>query len=77
MDPKCSAPSPREPLPPARQLAEQVFSRTAGAPLVPGNSLRLLKDARENYPAWIEALRSAQKFIHFESYIIHEDEVGR
>jgi len=64
-------------LPPARQLAEQVFSRTAGAPLVPGNSLRLLKDARENYPAWIEALRSAQKFIHFESYIIHEDEVGR
>ncbi len=77
MDLKCSTPSSREPLLPARQLAEQVFSRTAGAPLVNGNSLRLLKDARENYPAWIEALLSAKKFIHFESYIIHEDEVGR
>ena len=73
------APQPVTPgtLFPVRQLAEQVFSRTAGAPLVSGNALRLLKDARENYPAWIEALRSAQRFIHFESYIIHEDEVGR
>ncbi|MBI5585773.1 MAG: cardiolipin synthase B [Deltaproteobacteria bacterium] len=62
---------------PTRQLAEQVFSRTAGAPLISGNAIRLLKDAEENYPAWLEALRSARKTIHFESYIIHEDEVGR
>jgi cardiolipin synthase len=60
-----------------RQLAEQVFSRTAGAPLVSGNAIRLLKDAGENYPAWLTALQSARRTIHFESYIIHEDEVGR
>jgi cardiolipin synthase len=58
-------------------LAEQAFSRTAGAPLTPGNSVRLLKDARENYPAWLDAILAAQSSIHFECYIIHDDEVGR
>ena len=62
---------------PIRLLAEQAFSRAAGAPVVCGNRIRLLKDAGENYPAWLEALGSAKKTIHFESYIIHEDEVGR
>ncbi len=62
---------------PSRALAEQVFSRTAGAPLIPGNRVRLLKDAAENYPAWIETLEGAKKFIHFESYIIHGDDIGR
>jgi cardiolipin synthase A/B len=58
-------------------LAERVFSRTAGAPLVAGNSVELLRDAQENYPAWIEAIRGARRWIHFESYIIHEDDQGR
>ena len=60
-----------------RMLAEQALSRTAGAPLVPGNSIRLLKDAQENYPAWLEAIRSAQHTIYFESYIIDDDDVGQ
>lgn len=60
-----------------RLLSERALSRTAGAPLVPGNSVRILKDARENYPAWLEAIKSAQDRIYFESYIIHEDEQGR
>ena len=59
-----------------RALAEQAFSRAAGAPLVPGNHIRLLKDARENYPAWIDAIARATRTIHFESYIIHDDAVG-
>jgi len=60
----------------ARLLAEQAFSRAAGAPLITGNSLRLLQDAAENYPAWLDAMQHATKTIHFESYIIHDDEVG-
>ena len=59
-----------------RSLANQAFSRAAGAPLVGGNSVRLLKDAKENYPAWLEAIKSAELYIHFESYIIHEDHAG-
>src|SRR5687767_5576009 len=59
-----------------RALADQAFSRAAGAPLVEGNSVRLLRDARENYPAWLDAIGAAERYIHFESYIIHEDEAG-
>jgi cardiolipin synthase len=60
-----------------RTLAEQAFSRAAGAPLVGGNSIRLLKDGRENYPAWLEAIHSAQRTIHVEIYIMHDDDVGQ
>ena len=59
-----------------RNLANQAFSRAAGAPLVGGNSVRLLIDAKENYPAWLDAIKSAERYIHFESYIIHEDHTG-
>jgi cardiolipin synthase len=58
-------------------LPDQAFSRAAGAPLIPSNRIRLLKDGAANYPAWLEAIRSARQWIHFESYIIHEDEIGR
>jgi cardiolipin synthase A/B len=67
----------RETMVAMRVLAEQALSRTAGAPLVPDNSLRLLRDARENYPAWLEAIRSARQTILFENYFICDDEVGR
>ncbi|HHO74837.1 MAG TPA: cardiolipin synthase B [Deltaproteobacteria bacterium] len=60
-----------------RLIAEQSFSRAAGAPHVEGNSVRLLKDADENYPAWLNAMRSATKSIHFENYIIYDDDIGR
>jgi len=59
-----------------RILAEQAFSRAGGAPLVPGNAVRLLRDAAENYPAWLEAISAAERTIHVESYIIHEDAAG-
>ena len=62
---------------PLRLLADQAFSRTAGAPLVGGNSVRLLKDGCENYPSWLEAIRSAKHWIHFETYILHEDKIGK
>ena len=62
---------------PVRRIVEQAYSRAAGSPLVKGNGVRLLVDAKENYPAWLEAIASARRTIHFESFIIHEDEVGR
>ena len=68
--------SHREGFASVRALAEQAFSRAAGAPLIGGNSIRLLKDARENYPAWLAAIEHATRAIHFESYIIHDDDIG-
>ena len=57
-------------------LADQAFSRTAGAELITGNHVRLLRDGAQNYPAWLKALGAAKKWIHFETYIFHEDAVG-
>ena len=59
-----------------REIAEHMFSRVAGSPLVAGNQLTLLRNAEENYPAWLDAIRSARSTINFESYIMHEDEKG-
>jgi len=58
-------------------LAERAFARAAGAPATEGNAVRLLCDARENFPAWREALAKAQRYIFFESYIVEDDAVGR
>ena len=60
-----------------RTLADQVFSRTAGAPLVGGNSVVVLRDATENYPRWEEAIANARHSIHIEMYIFHRDRTGR
>jgi cardiolipin synthase len=59
------------------EFADQSLTRACGASRVPGNRVRLLKNASENYPAWITAIESAEQWIHFETYIIHEDETGR
>jgi cardiolipin synthase A/B len=64
-------------LPSVRQWANQAFSRASGAPLRDGNGVTLLKDAAENYPAWLNAIRGAQRTIHFEMYILHEDDQGQ
>jgi cardiolipin synthase A/B len=52
-----------------RGLLEQALSRAAGGPLITGNSVRLLRDAAENYPAWLDAIAGAEQTIHFETYI--------
>ena len=60
-----------------RRLAEQVLMRAGGAPLVAGNAVRLLRDAGENYPAWLSAIAAARRSILFENYIIADDATGR
>jgi cardiolipin synthase len=62
---------------PVRRLVDHAYSRATGSPLITGNAVRLLKDAEENYPAWLEAIAGARRTIHFESFIIHDDEVGQ
>jgi cardiolipin synthase len=60
-----------------RELADRALSRAAGARLLGNTHVRLLKDAAENYPAWLNAINSAKHHIHFESYFICEDEAGQ
>ena len=76
--PPPDTPPPRGPAELATsELVEQAFNRASGAPLVRGNTCRVLKDAGENFPAWFAAMRAAKKTIFFENYIIENDEVGR
>lgn len=56
---------------------DQAFNRASGAPLVRGNDVRLLRDAAGNYPAWLEAIAGAERYVYFESYIIRDDTSGR
>src|SRR5690348_2304933 len=74
-DPASIAVAPQS-IAPLRLLAEQAFSRAAGAPLISGNDVRLLKDAEENYPAWLEAIHGAKKSVDFETYFIRPDKIG-
>ncbi|WP_052494066.1 phosphatidylserine/phosphatidylglycerophosphate/cardiolipin synthase family protein [Nitrosospira sp. NpAV] len=67
----------REAMPATRVLAAQAFSRAAGAPLVHGNNIRLLKDGGENYSAWLDAIYLAEETIYFENYIIRDDKIGQ
>ncbi|MGZ8377939.1 MAG: phospholipase D-like domain-containing protein [Gemmatirosa sp.] len=66
--------APREPG--ERSLLDRAFTRAVGASLVGGNDVRLLRDAAENYPAWLAAIAAAERTVHFESYIIHDDATG-
>src|SRR5690348_7071757 len=67
---------PFSPAPTTRPLAEQALSRAAGAPLSCGNAIELLIDARDNFDAWLAAIRSAQRSIFLANYIIRADSVG-
>jgi cardiolipin synthase len=60
-----------------REFTEQAIVRTSGSPLIAGNALRLLRDSTENYPAWLDAIVTARRYILFENYIIGNDAVGR
>ncbi len=57
-------------------LLDRAFTRAAGASLVSGNSVRLLRDGAGNYPQWLRAIAGAQQHICFENFIFYEDEVG-
>ena len=56
---------------------DQAISRAVDAERIEGNSVRLLRDAAENYPAWLEAIAGAARYVYFEAYIMRDDVSGR
>ena len=59
-------------LAPLARLVGQVVER----PLLPGNSIQVLVDGAQAYPAMLEAIESAQASIMLASYIFHGDGIG-
>src|SRR5690606_8165872 len=62
---------------PLRAVAQQTFSRGAGAPLLGGNTVDLLIDGRANFDAWLAAIRAARTSILLENYIFDGDALAR
>jgi cardiolipin synthase len=46
-----------------------------GPPLA-GNRVRVLRDGDETFPAMLEAIRSAERYVCLETYILRDDKVG-
>jgi cardiolipin synthase len=61
-------------------VAEHPFSRAldraTGARPIPGNILRHLAISSDALEAMLDMIRRAQRWVHFENYIIHDDDTG-
>lgn len=56
---------------------ERAADRASGTVAVPGNSVRLLFDGPEIYPAMFAQMAGAKRRIHFENYIFRDDATGQ
>jgi cardiolipin synthase len=45
--------------------------------LVAGNAVRLLRNGREAFPAWLDAIAAARTRVSLEMYIFSDDTIGR
>jgi cardiolipin synthase A/B len=57
--------------------AERAMVRSSDAPLIGGNSARLLVDGPIAFNAWENAIVRAERWVHLENYIIRNDRTGR
>jgi cardiolipin synthase len=55
----------------------RALARVSAAPLREGNSLTLLRDGPATYEDWLDAIRSAQRWVHIENYIFKSDSIGQ
>ncbi len=62
---------------PAALLLERAMDRAAGSPRIDGNALRLQFEGSMAFDSWLEAIDSAERFVHFENYVLRNDPVGR
>jgi len=53
------------------------MDRATGGRPIPGNQVTLLFDGPEIFPAMLERIAAAERWIHLDSYIFRGDETGR
>jgi cardiolipin synthase len=59
------------------RYAERAMVRSSDAGQIRGNSARLLVDGTQAFPAWLQAIAGAERWIHLENYILRDDATGR
>ena len=64
----------REPLP---EVVDRALDRATGGRAIPGNQVSLLFDGPEIFPAMLQRIAAARRWIHLDSYIFRGDETGR
>ncbi|MGI6587839.1 MAG: cardiolipin synthase [Peptococcia bacterium] len=57
------------------RLIELIYNN-ADFPPTANNEIQVLTDGQEIFPAFIEAIKKAQKHIHLETYILRDDNIG-
>lgn len=62
---------------PKRRFPWMDLARATGGETICGNEIRLQFDGPHTFSAWLEAIRSARRFVYFENYLVRNDVVGR
>jgi cardiolipin synthase len=60
----------------APEIVDRAMDRAAGSRPVPGNRITLLYDGPQIYPAMLERIAAARRWVHFDNYIIRSDATG-
>ncbi len=60
----------------SRPVIRRAIDRAGAAKPIPGNRVHLLQNGPEAYPAMLQMIRAATKYVHFENYIIRHDDTG-
>ena len=55
----------------------RALDRATGARPIPGNVVQHMPNSSEALDAMLEMIASARRLVHFENYIIHDDDTGR
>jgi cardiolipin synthase len=58
-------------------VVERALDRATGGRPIPGNRVTLLFDGPEIFPAMLDRIATARRWIHLDSYIFRGDETGR
>lgn len=58
-------------------VSNRALGRATGGPRIEGNQIALQFEGPAAFDTWIEAIGRAERFVHFENYILRDDSVGR
>ncbi|HEU4570683.1 MAG TPA: phosphatidylserine/phosphatidylglycerophosphate/cardiolipin synthase family protein [Gemmatimonadales bacterium] len=61
---------------PLTAASTRALDRATGSRPIPGNAVELLVDGPEAFPAMLAVIAGAERWIHFENYIIRSDATG-
>lgn len=62
---------------PGRTPLARALDRVCGTRAIPGNTVASLTDGPRAFAAMLEVIDGARQWVHFENYIVRDDETGR